>query len=145
MVGAHGTVAFFPMLAPLFGGAASFDDGGLSLTAFLAAGGATAVGFEAAWQGMREEVAAGGVTGPLGMIARDAGRGGVRRLQHMITVQREERERRRLHHDMLALPVEDRARVAYISADRFSTQLITCVPTPHRRASDAEFREMLCT
>ena len=35
MVGAHGTVAFFPMLAPLFGGAASFDDGGLRLTSWL--------------------------------------------------------------------------------------------------------------
>ena len=66
-------------------------------------------------------------------------------MQRALTQQREAVAQRRLHQDILALSPDDRVRQAYLGADRFSTQLITCVPTPARRSSDAEFREMFCT
>ena len=144
MVGARGGVAYFPALIPLFG-AGAFDDGGARLAAYLATGSATAVAFQESWGGMREEVAAGGVAGPLGLPAAMVGRDGAFRMQRALTQQREAVAQRRLHQDILALSPDDRVRQAYLGADRFSTQLITCVPTPARRSSDAEFREMFCT
>ena len=66
-------------------------------------------------------------------------------MQRALTQQREAVAQRRLHQDILALSPDDRVRQAYLGADRFSTQLITCVPTPARRSSNAEFREMFCT
>ena len=144
MVGARGGVAYFPALIPLFG-AGAFDDGGARLAAYLATGSATAVAFQESWGGMREEVAAGGVAGPLVLPAAMAGRDGAFRMQRALTQQREAVAQRRLHQDILALSPDDRVRQAYLGADRFSTQLITCVPTPARRSSDAEFRKMFCT
>ena len=94
---------------------------------------------------MQEEVAAGGMAGPLGLPAAMVGRDGAFRMQRALTQQREAVAQRRLHQDILALSPDDRVRQAYLGADRFSTQLITCVPTPARRSSDAEFREMFCT
>ena len=144
MVGARGGTAYLPALIPLFGDGA-FDDGGVRLAAYLATGSATAGAFQGGWRAMQEEVDGGGVAGPLDLSAAQAGRDGVARMQRALTQQREQVAQRRLHQDILALPVDDRVRQAFLSADRFSTQLIYCVPTPSRRASDAEFREMFCT
>ena len=88
----------FPALIPLFG-ASAFDDGGTRLAAYLAAGSATAVAFQESWSVMREEVAAGGVAGPLVLPAAMAERDVVSRMQRALTQQREAVAQRRLHQE----------------------------------------------
>ena len=144
MVGARGSLAYFPSLARTFG-VGAFDVGGSRFATYLQSQYRGAEAFHTAWVDLRMEVAGSGVIGPLDEVADEAGQGGVVRLQHAITQQREQVEMRLVHQALLARPVEDPKRIAYLAADRFSTQLVTAIPTPRRRASDAEFREMLCT
>ena len=144
MVGARGSLAYFPSLARTFG-VGAFDVGGSRFATYLQSQYRGAEAFHTAWVDLRMEVAGSGVIGPLDEVADEAGQGGVVRLQHAITQQREQVEMRLVHQALLARPVEDPERIAYLAADRFSTQLVTAIPTPRRRASDAEFREMLCT
>ena len=73
-----------------------------------------------------------------------AGRG-TDRLQTAITNQAEEGDRQRLDAEIMALPVEDHRREAWVSVDSLSSQFISSWPTESLACTRAEFREMYTT
>ena len=72
-----------------------------------------------------------------------------RRLQRAMTAQVEQHERDLLHDDIMALPVDDPRREAWLAVDRLSSQWVSSWPgldTPLQPAlGDAEFGEVVTT
>ena len=154
------TPGFFPMLGDLYPpeatGAAGQPAGRLSravdatLTAFHAGdlyGGEAAAAFVDSWGALEMEVAGAQVSGPLDVDARRAGEGRCesRGLQRAITAQVEQVRRDRLHADLAALPVADPRRAAWVSADRYSSQFLTALPTARDGCEPLCFQEIFTT
>ena len=107
----------------------------------------TASEFRAAWVAMQQEVAGSGVSGPLDGAAWQAGqgRGSSAGLQRLITTQREQVARDRLHHRIMGLPHGDTRREAWLACDAFSSGWIGAWPSERDALSPAEFREVIAT
>jgi hypothetical protein len=140
----------FPMLTGLFGHGA-FDIGGqrFALAHQAAVVPGSILELQQVWQALQLHYtgAGGSVAGPLDVDALAAGedRSDSERLQRAITAQCEQVMRDRLHADMVALPVHDPRRRAWMSVDRFSSQLITAHPTEALDCTSDEFAEMYTT
>ena len=140
--GTRARTGYFSSLATDVFGRYAFDDGNWRFLTFLSqqrtAQLPTARDFSSAWTGLRAANLSG-VGGPLTALTVDAGtwlNGGVAasdrartKLQRAITQQLEERDRRRLHEDMMRLPVGDPRRDAWLSEDNQSSQFLTSHPT----------------
>ena len=136
---------YFPALRATFG-AGSFDPDGRRFEQLLQLDDSTSAGdFEEAWDSLRQRIQGSTVTGPLSAEADDAGRGTDRQLQHAITEQIEQVQRDTLHRDMLQLPRTDTRRIAWMSADRLSSQWVVSWPTRRLELSDLEFPEVIST
>ena len=82
-------------------------------------------------------------------VERAGGVGRSERLQRAMTAQVEQHERDLLHDDIMALPVDDPRREAWLAVDRLSSQWVSSWPgldTPLQPAlGDAEFGEVVTT
>ena len=160
--GTRARTGYFSSLATDVFGRYAFDDGNWRFLTFLSqqrtAQLPTARDFSSAWTGLRAANLSG-VGGPLTALTVDVGtwlNGGVAasdrartKLQRAITQQLEERDRRRLHEDMMRLPVGDPRRDAWLSEDNQSSQFLTSHPTRTFELGVEEFRlkfrEAFCT
>ena len=136
---------FFPMLEPLFG-ATAFDVGGHRFTTFVASLGESAQTFLDVWTSLRYDMVGSDVRGPLDQPVQRAGADrGAERLQRAITAQREQAWRDELHSDLMALPVADPRRQAWLAVDRLSSQWVPAWPSSRDEISPEEFPEVLTT
>ena len=150
----------FPMLSPLFGPGA-FDGAypqASRLSHYLSGQGwrgpsPTAVAFSAAWAGMQAEVQAGAVAlgrrvaGPLDLTVGAAGDGRASSagLQRLITAQREQVARDRLHRQIMQWPRGDTRREAWLACDAFSSAWVGSWPSQRDAISPQEFPEVLAS
>ena len=143
------TQGIFPMLRRTFGQWA-FDSGPHRFCHRFAAfnsWGRTGAELAGCWQQMQQVLGDSAVAGPLHDGSDDAGDMvmGSGRLQHRITVQLETVLHDQLHRDMMQLPVRDTRRVAWVAADRYSTQWVTAWPTARLELTHLEMREVVTT
>jgi hypothetical protein len=140
-----GSGGFFSMLEPLFG-ARAFEEGGHRYATFTRQW--TGDALRLAWVQMRAAVAGDAVEGPLdaeiAQIGADAF-GGSYHLQRQLTIQVEEVAMRRLHRDVLELPLDDFVRLAWLGCDRFAQAIVPSWPTGGYACSAAEFAEVITT
>ena len=132
-------VGLFPMLQPLLGTRADH------LTRFVSIPwSVTAVELAGSWLAMQHEVAGSGVSGHIDMASAQAGqdRGSSAGLQRLITTQREQVARDRLHRRITSLPHGDTRREAWLACDAFSSAWIGSWPSERDALSPAEFREV---
>jgi len=86
--------------------------------------------------------------GPLSVLVEAAGtHAGVsdaQKLQKALTAQLEQAKHAELERDILALPVRDERRVAFLNVDRYSTQWVAAWPSHAWSLAGPEFKEGVC-
>ena len=138
----------FDCLHPLFPPPElSGPEHGGRLAVFLASGLPAAAALDRSWAGMRAEVLASEVTGPLDRFAANAGLGCSSKLQRAITRQREQVWQQQLEQDILALAPTDPRREAFDSVDSFSYAWVASWPSVSKgwALEEREFREVMTT
>ena len=148
-----GVPGFFNMLAPAFGDGAF--EGGHRFTTFLQSATPSAQAFRGAWGALRMQVGldpavADAGQSALAQLAEMAGADrSSERLQRAITAQVEQCERDALHAVIMALPLGDPRREAWMAEDRLSSQWVSSWPgLPGQlqpALGDAEMPEVLTT
>ena len=133
---------FFPSLTTSLG-AGSYDAGSAVWhRAFLRTGLESAGALEESWDFMQALLPAGS-TGPLTSAVGDAGRAVPRRLQRLVTRQREDARCDALDDALMALPPDDQRRVAHVQSGVLSAQWVTSRPTEHDELQPDEFAELI--
>ena len=73
-----------------------------------------------------------------------AGVSDAQKLQKALTAQLEQAKHAELERDILALPVRDERRVAFLNVDRYSTQWVAAWPSHAWSLAGPEFKEGVC-
>ena len=123
-------------------GARSFDRGNEQqrFAPFLQTGLRMASSLGLHWQAMQLEVEHA-VDGPLSQPMAAAG-ANVKKLQHALTVQREQIRFQALDVQIRNLPPQDMRRAAWVNVDRFSTAWVSAWPTHDLQLSNPKFLEV---
>ena len=137
-----GSTGFWAVLEPVFG-AGAFAAGGHRLEHWLDTMTPEAMSFFQAWMRCQAEVRDTDVRGPLDQEPRLAGVGSQGRLQHAITVQREQVEHQRLSDLIEGLPHTHPARSSWLEVGEFAQTLITSWPSENTGV-DLGFDDCLC-
>ena len=124
----EGSTGFWAVLEPVFG-AGAFAAGGHRLEHWLDTMTPEAMSFFQAWMRCQAEVRDTDVRGPLDQEPRLAGVGSQGRLQHAITVQREQVEHQRLSDLIEGLSHAHPARSSWLEVGEFAQTLITSWPS----------------
>jgi hypothetical protein len=133
------------VLEPVFG-AGAFAAGGHRLEQWLDTQSPEAMSFFLAWMRCQAGVRDTDVRGPLDDEPRQAGVASEGRLQHAITVQREQRqvEFQRLSTLLEGLPAGHPARSSWLEVDEFAQTLITSCWPSATTGVDLGFDDRLC-